>query len=131
MGTLMVGVILIGAGIIFIIMGRNKKKRCTEAVPGRIIDVLKERNYTDEGSNWHYYPVYEYWTGYQTVRKKGNDYSGSKRKYRVGQTVMIRFNPQDPGEFTVGGKTADTTIGVMLIVLGLIVVIAILANGLR
>lgn len=130
MKVIIVGILLIVAGIFTLVMGSNKKRRCTVAVPGRIIDVLKEQEADERGHSWVYYPVYEYWTGYQMIRKRGNIGRNSKHAYKIGQTAMIRFNPQRPDEFTINGKTGTGFFGVSLILLGIILIIAILSNGL-
>ena len=59
----------------------------------------------------------------QKPRKSGGIYSHDKKKFRVGDTVTVKYNPDDPGEFLVNGKSYANGFGAVLIVLGLVAIV--------
>lgn len=109
-----IGVVLIG--VFTIGKGSQKNKSCTASATARIVEV---RQGTDNDSVT-YTPVYAFTVGGTTVRRSGGRYSYKKNEFHVGDTAMVRYNPQRPEEFLVDGKSAAKASGIVLVLFGLV-----------
>ncbi|MBQ6555472.1 MAG: DUF3592 domain-containing protein [Firmicutes bacterium] len=106
-------VILFG---VFNIFGAIKKKqRCTARTVGTIVEIKEDR---DSDSKTEYSPVYQYNTGTQMIRKKANFSTSSKRKYKLGDTTEIFYDPKKPELFYVKGQQMGYAAGIFLIIMG-------------
>lgn len=125
------------AGALFIVFGvfsikseNAKAKRCVAPAMGRIVrvDVEYEEKEDSIRKQKNYIPVFQYIVNGKTVESSSNIISRDKKKYKVGDTAEILFNPSKPSEFVIKGKSkksgvgfgiAMMAIGVLLIVLGI------------
>ena len=105
-------------GALVIVFDRRKRGRCTVQVPATVVDIVREVNRDDDGKkDVSYRPVFEYFTGYTTIRTSPGTASSRKRAYKIGEVYAIMFNPQKPEEFYVPGKSGATGLGVFLMIL--------------
>ena len=113
--ALVIGVILIGAGIFMYFRTGELARVCTEGATATVVN-MREDFTTDtdaEGARYIYYPVIEYSANGQTV--KGELSSGSNPPaYSVNDTIEILYNPDKIEEFIVVGENQN----IVWIVLG-------------
>lgn len=117
---------LIAGGVWAIIGTLRLKRRCTAVTQARIAAVdVKRTEVQEKGSTMtrqkeEYTPVYAYYDTYgQLVQVRGKVSGNSKREYRAGDVVELRFNPAKPTEHYTGKfGGAAVLLGVVLIGLG-------------
>lgn len=98
-GTRVIGVLLLlgfGAAAFFFWGSYiQKSKRCVTPVEAQVIRMLEHES--DDGST--YSPVYEFTFNGQSYEANG-EFSSNMERYRVGDSVTLHINPDDPNEFT-------------------------------
>ena len=122
---LLVGIVIVLLGFLSIKRGSQKKNRCTAAASAVIVEVQAEKD--EAGSeNTHkkytYTPIYEFVAGGNTIRKNGGIYSHNKRDFNVGDTATVKYNPDNPDEFLVNGKSGGKVLGIALLLFGLVII---------
>ena len=122
---LLVGIVIVLLGFLSIRKGSQKKNRCTAAASAVIVEVQAEKD--EAGSeNTHkkytYTPIYEFVAGGNTIRKNGGIYSHDKKDFNVGDMVAVKYNPDNPDEFLVNGKSGGKVLGIALLLFGLVII---------
>lgn len=127
--NILVGAGLIGVGLLLIVLGVRKIKRCSGRTVGRITGVREYQETDDEGFNhYFYYPQFEYVVNGQIYHGEGNKGYSKSNKIQIGGNIKVYYNPQKPNEsFTKGGGCIMPFIGIMLIIVGVIFVTSL--NG--
>ena len=122
-----VGALFIVFGVFSIKSENAKAKRCVAPAIGRIVRVDVE--YEDkEGSTRKeksYVPVFQYIVNGNAVESCSNFGSRDKKKYNVGDTAEILFNPSKPSEFVIKGKSKKSGIGfgIAMLALGALLIV--------
>lgn len=121
------GIVLLAFGVISIIKELKRSARCTEHTPGYVVDVIKDQRINDDGNKtkrYSYTPVFEYMIDGKTFRSQSNVSTGDKYEYKIGDSVNILYNPQQPDEFLIKGKSKKSGIGfgVVLTLLGILII---------
>lgn len=122
---LLVGIAIFLIGIFGIGKGSKKKKRCTASAAAMIVEIEKEDDESArEGTNkkYSYTPIYEFTANGTTVKKSGGIYSHNKNKFHIGDTATVMYNPENPEEFVVDGKSGEKGFGIALILFGLLII---------
>ena len=89
---ILVGLVLIGFSVFFLVSGHMQSKRCSEEVTGTVVRLEQQQ----VRSRTEYRPVFEYEFGGQSYTAAG--YFDRNNHYNVGQTKKLRINPNDPTE---------------------------------
>ena len=122
---LLVGIVIVLIGLLLIGTGSRKKRRCSASTSAVIVEIEKEDDESArEGTKkkYSYTPIYEFTVNGTTVRKSGGIYSHNKKKFRVGDTASVKYNPENPEEFLVNGKSGDKGFGIALLLFGLVII---------
>jgi hypothetical protein len=103
---------------------RNKKvkEQCTSRTEAIVIDiVISESTRTSrngfERTVYFYFPVIEFCANGRVMREKlciGYSY----KKYKVGETITIFYNPNKPTEYFIEGDKSKKFIGTVCIIVG-------------
>ena len=121
-----VGILFILFGISSIKKTKAKSKRCVAPAVGRIVRVDTEYRENDKGRRVvsGYTPVFQYIVNGKTVENPSNVGSSNKREYQVGDTAQILFNPSNPSEFVIAGKSEKSGkgFGVVMMVIGILMI---------
>lgn len=127
--NILIGAGFIGVGLLLIVLGVRKNKRCSGRTVGRITSVREYQETDDEGFNhYFYYPQFEYVLNGQIYHGEGNKGYSKSNKIQIGGNIKVYYNPQKPNEsFTKGGGCIMPFIGIMLIIVGVIFVTSL--NG--
>lgn len=113
---LLAGALFMLIGILTIRKGARKNDHCTAAASAVIVEVQKRK----DDDSYTYTPVYEFTAGGITVRKSGDIYSTNRKKFRVGDSAAVRYNPDKPEEFLVNGKNGTKGAGMILLLFGIV-----------
>ena len=108
--ALVLGLVLIGAGIFMYFRSNELVRVCTEKATATVVSMREDFEATTdtEGTRYIYYPVIEYKVNENTV--KGELGSGSNPPaYSIGDTVEILYNPGKTEEFIVAGENQSIT----------------------
>jgi len=108
--ALVLGLVLIGAGIFMYFRSNELVRVCTEKATATVVSMREEFEATTdtEGIRYIYYPVIEYKVNENTV--KGELGSGSNPPaYSIGDTIEILYNPGKTEEFIVAGENQSIT----------------------
>ena len=122
---LLAGIVIVLIGVLSIIKGLQKKKRCTVSAVAMIVEVEKDDDEAGrEGTRkkYTYTPIYEFVANGNTIRRSGNIYSHKKREFKAGNTVTVKYNPDKPEEFLVNGKSGGKSFGIALLLFGLVII---------
>lgn len=102
---LIIGIVLIGAGIFMYFRTNELARVCTEKATATVVNMREEwttDNTSDEGSRYIYYPIIEYTANGEKVKAEIS--SGSNPPaYSINDTVEILYNPNKTSEFIVSG----------------------------
>lgn len=116
------GVIAVG-GVWMATRARARARRCSVTTIGRIIRVEVKTIFSGGRGHHHprreYHPVIEYSADGKTFEKDAGLYSTNKGKYKVGDFMEVRYNPDDHGEFVVKGGSG-VGVGIGLVIFGLV-----------
>lgn len=121
---LIVGIVIALIGILSIKRNSNKKKRCSASARAVIVEVETDSEESEENTKkkYTYTPIFEFKADDDVIRKSGGVYSHNKKKYRVGDTEDVFYNPKKPKEFFVKGKDSGNAFGIALVLFGILVI---------
>ncbi len=129
-------VLLIVSGIMFLVgflvvfLGVKKRQRCTEPTEATIVDIKRDVDENEKGAkSYSYRPVVEFSVGTQKIRKTAKVSSSSRKAYKVGGTVEVRFNPLKPSEFVTAKQKKGYFSGGTLMLIALAVAVITLIYG--
>ena len=113
-----IAMILLGGALI--VMQAGKSRRCTEETAATVVGTERRTRRSRGRTSTEYHPVLEFAAKDQTVRKAAENSSMFRGKYKEGDSLTIRYNPENPEEFIVKGKVTATVFlgGAALILLG-------------
>ena len=119
-GTMVVG------GVVLLVRQKQKENRCTEERVCSLVEVRDKVRYVNRKRKPYSLGTIEF-NGYgRIVRGEVELPAGAK----VGQTVTIRFNPDNPTEFTYGEESfSNATLGWVFIVVGAIAMVMSWVDG--
>ena len=128
--------IFCGMGLIFLMVSwilssvmADRKKHCTSKTVGTVIDMVRSTSDIDrENSIRGFHPVVQYTTARGETVTVTSAVHRNPPKYHVGDSVHIRYDPNEPKKFYIDGdntlnivKTVFFLVGLGLAVIGLIV----------
>lgn len=105
---LILGIVLVGAGIFTYFRGNELARVCTEKSTATVVNMREEfdTSTNTEGMRYLYYPIIEYQASGATV--KGELGSGSNPPaYSINDKVEILYNPSKTSEFIVAGENQN------------------------
>lgn len=120
--NILVGAGFIGVGLLLIVLGIRKNKRCSGVVVGKITGVHEDVDIDDEGYNsYSYSPEFEYEVNGKVYHGSGSRAYSKRKKIQIGGNIKVYYNPQKPNEsFTKGGGFILPFLGIMSIIVGAI-----------
>ena len=90
----------------------NRKANCTESIPATIVDIKQEKYRDSDGYRQNiYYNVYQY--TYNGLMYTNKSETNKQDQYNVGDTVIIKVNPDKPSEFI--DSTTTGTLNILFI----------------
>ena len=123
---MLIGVACVVIGIFIIVSYSKAQKIQTAEATATIIRVDSEvQTDTDGFDTRYYYPVIEYTVNNQKYETRLPD-SGTTNstEYKQGETVEIKYNPENPNELSKKGSKGGLMGGIFFIVVGLIIAVA-------
>ena len=120
--NILVGAGFIGVGLLLIVSGIRKNKRCSGVVVGKITGVHEDVTTDDDGFNsYSYSPEFEYEVNGKVYHGSGSRAYSKRKKIQIGGNIKVYYNPQKPNEsFTKGGGFIMPFLGIMTIIVGAI-----------
>ena len=126
--SLVIGIVCIVIGIFIMVTHFTNKAKQTAETTATIVRVDSEvETDTDGLETRYYYPVIEYAVDEKKYENRLPD-SGSSNstEYKIGDSVTISYNPENPNELSKKGSIGGIIGGVFFIVFGIIAIISIL-----
>ena len=119
---MLVGVGLIVVGLLLILFGVKKNRRCSCKTIGRITGVHEYEESDKDGFHYYSYsPEFEFVVNGQTYHGYGGPTYKKRKRIQIGGSIVIYYNPKDPEErFPKGSKKTQPIIGAAVIFLGVI-----------
>ena len=122
---LVVGVILVVAGVFTYFRAGELVKNCTEKTTATVVDMREDiTSDADAGIRYIYYPIIEYTVGDRTLTEEIS--SGSTTPaYRINEKIDILYNPNKAEEFIVEGSNQNITwiilgsVGIIFLAVGI------------
>ena len=125
--SLVIGIVCIVIGIFIMVTHFTNKAKQTAETTATIVRVDSEvETDTDGLETRYYYPVIEYKVDDKTYENRLPD-SGSSNstEYKVGDSVTITYNPENPNELSKKGSIGGLIGGIFFIIFGFIAIISI------
>ncbi len=99
----------------------RKMRHCTEETTATIIDVITSHHRSKGRSHNTYSPKVEFLAAGKTIQAKAGASSSVRGKYKTGETLEIKYNPEKPEEIVLKGMSSPYMImvGLLLFVLGI------------
>ena len=122
--TMISGVALIIAGIVWLIKIRAHKSSCTSGIEATVVKIDREEQRDDKGEEVIYYSAV---FGYEVEGKSYNVKESGKSshsRYKPGDKVKLFYNPEDPNKFYIKGSVLNTIVAFALIAAGVALIIA-------
>ncbi len=94
---LIIGVVLTSIDVIFIILHKKKRKRCSVEIVATIVETLRYWKRGGDGPEHYYYAVYEY--QYNGVTYNNESKMGTNGCPKIGKLRTIYLNPENPEEY--------------------------------
>ena len=121
---IIIAVLVLLAGVFIIWMSSKKKARCTAVTEAKVTKVKAKTEDTEEGKKEsEYSAILEFEVGGKTYKGSAGKKTSNKRKYRVGDTYDVYYNPDKPKEFLVEGKSGGLFTGVLLIAAAIVLAV--------
>lgn len=123
------------SGLFFLFLGAyliyqdrpKKKRRCTSTCQGQIVDVVRKDDSVYRGERVtyaiSYFPVFSYEVNGESYNSQLYFGSSKPKVFRKGDYYTIHYDPENPQDFYVVVSKRGTTIGVVCLVIGLILVL--------
>ena len=123
--NLLVGIALVVLGIVLIIMHFNNKAKLTAEVTAKVIRVDSELEYDTDGFETRYYtPIIEYTADNKTYENRLSTRTTNSVEYKIGDSIVINYNPENPNEFQQKGSLAFIIGGAIAILVGAVAIVS-------
>ena len=121
---LIIALLFLAAGGYLLVTDLKKRKKCSVSSTATLVEV---KSSVRKGRR-NYRPVYEFIASGRHIRGDGDVLSSrSRKKFQIGDSVEILYNPDNPEEFRVQGKIGVLVCAVILLVFGGIVIFSTVA----
>jgi hypothetical protein len=119
---ILAGLVVCGIGVFILFVTDEKEKKCTISTRATVYDVEVSHE-TDADGNWVdvYKSTFKYRVGEEYYLNSPK--TSSNHEYTKGETVDIKYNPNNPNEFIIKGDYSDKFGGFMVIGVGSIFII--------
>lgn len=103
-------------GLINIIRYIVRKNKCTASVTGTVIDIQRHvSNDSDGGTSETLHPVFEYEVDGEFYTKVSSvGFSGCK--YKIGQEVVVLYDPDNPEKYLIEGDKSTLRFGIIFLI---------------
>lgn len=120
--NILAGIGFIGVGMLLIVLGIRKNKRCSCKAFGRITGIKESEDTDDEGFKYYSYsPEFEFEVNGQIYHGIGNTAHSKRKRIQIGGSINVFYNPNKPNEhFTKGGRAILPLLGIVSIIFGAI-----------
>ncbi len=119
--VILIGILFAGVGLFLLRSNSQKMKRCTVEVPGKVVNIVEEREYEEGSYHYTYFPVISYQAEGQTIESQYTTGFGNKNKFVVGQSITILYNPNQVSEYVIQGEKSNSIMGIAFLVGGILV----------
>ncbi|MBP5289418.1 MAG: DUF3592 domain-containing protein [Clostridia bacterium] len=115
---LLVGVVMLAAGIFLLVRQNALSKVCTAPANAAVVDFKEELGTDTEGvSSYTYYPIVEFAVGDRTLQVTLDKGEGTPA-YDVGEQLDILYDPSNPERVILKGDKSSNVLGLIFSVLG-------------
>lgn len=115
-------------GAVIISKAKRKAKRCCAPAVATITRVDSVQKTNDKGRNmkgYDYTPWFSYTVDGLNYEKQADYSTSDKNEFAVGAQLNVLYNPGNPEEVQIAGKSAksEKAFGVVLLLLGVVIMI--------
>ncbi len=114
---LIVGIILAILGALIFIASISRDVSCSRQMMAKVVKVERDGTRHWKGT-YPYYPTFSYLVNGQEYNIKSDTYTRSHTKYKVGQEVMIHYNPKSPEQIRLGVQISSYLFSIVLMGIG-------------
>lgn len=122
LAMLIIGIVLVLGGALWLWRAILKKRKCSVEAEAEITGINRHGK-TSTRKNADYSPIVRF-------AANGTEYSGEadistviRTKYKEGEKLTIKYNPDNPDIFTVKGKAGDIKWSAGLILIGIFMIV--------
>ncbi|MBQ7802334.1 DUF3592 domain-containing protein [Candidatus Saccharibacteria bacterium] len=112
-----VGLLLMGAGVFFYFRAGELARNCTEKTTATVVNMREDIESAEDGIRYIYYPIIEYETAGGMV--SGELAASNPPMYSINDKVSILYNPEKTSEFFVEGEN-QYLVPILLGIIGLV-----------
>lgn len=121
--TLLCGLVALGLGGFTSWMEIKKISKCSEEVEAEVTDVKRKHYRGKKGGSNDYSPVLMYKVAGEEHGGLADVASVFPNKYKVGQTMVVKYNPDEPDSFHVKGKVGNIKWYIGTFIVGVIFIV--------
>lgn len=115
-------------GAIVISKAKRKAKRCCAPAVATITRVDRVQKTNDKGQNmkgYDYTPWFTYTVDGLNYEKQADCSTSNKNEFTVGAQLSVLYNPGNPEEVQIAGKSAksEKAFGIVLLLLGVVIML--------
>ena len=99
----LVGGVFIAAGLALVILTIIRNGKCTEAATAHVVRIQEEweRGGSDSAGSVVYYPIFQFTARNGAIVEARATVGRGWNRYRIGQEVALRYNPDKPEQIAV------------------------------
>ena len=116
----LIGVIFLMVSWIISAVVADKKKNCTSKAVGTVTDMVRGTSYYDRRHSMRgFHPVVQYTTARGETLTITSPVSTNPPKYKVGDTVHIKYDANKPEKFYIDGDNTINIVKTVFLFVGL------------
>lgn len=115
---IVVGAVMAAVGVIYPTLTLKRRSACKAKVKATVVKVEKKTHYVGERTEHKYLPTFAYTVNVREYVTKSDLETLNMLKYKEGDEVTIRYNPDSPEIISVGVKVFPYVCGVLLLLFG-------------
>ena len=118
------GAISFIVGICVLLNYKKKKREAIQTTYG-VVTGVTSMNGIGDNMMYDYYPTIDFYIGNERITVKSK-FPVSNNKYKVGQKVLVHYNPNNPTEFYIDNNTNQKIFGIVYTIVGIAILVFIL-----
>lgn len=113
-----IGIVMLAVGIIYPVLTLKHQIACKGKVVATVVKVETKRHYSGDRKTTKYLPTFSYTIDGKTYTTESDLETMNMLKYKEGNEVTIRYNPNAPETICVGIKVFPYVAGILFILMG-------------
>ncbi len=121
---LIVGIVLTAISVLLIVVTIMQRIECSSKTTATVVSIQKKKLSYHRGKTYYqYYPIFSYQVDGKEYNTRSDWPTQYRLKYKVGDEVIIRYNPKSPESISVGVKVLSLVCDILFAIFGIMLVV--------